>query len=352
MRPALLLLALLPAAAASPLTDALRRPPGWFRSEAGRQAVENVLSWQSRHGSWPKNQDTFAQPRRGGRDKIQGTFDNGATTDELRLLARALAAGGDARCREAFLAGFDHVLAAQYPNGGWPQFHPPGKGYHRHITFNDNTMVRLLEFCREVARGDGYEFLDPARRRDADAAFERGIDCILKCQIVVRGRPTAWCAQHDEHDFRPRPARSYELPSLSGSESAGILRLLMSIENPSPAVARAIEAGAAWFESAKLTGIRVRKTDGDVRVIPDPAAPPVWARFYEIEGNQPFFCGRDGVKKRSLAEIEAERRSGYAWYGNWGEAVRKDHARWRSRLPSGSAGTGDAPRAGSAPRAP
>ena len=51
-------------------------------------------------------------------------------------------------------------LAAQYPNGGWPQSYPPGKGYARHITFNDNTMVNLLELVRDVARSDAFRFVD------------------------------------------------------------------------------------------------------------------------------------------------------------------------------------------------
>jgi pectinesterase len=37
------------------------------------------------------------------------------------------------------------------------------------------------------------------------------------------------------------------------------------------------------------------------------------------------------VKKATLAEIEAERRNGYAWYGNWGEAVAKQYAAWQKR---------------------
>ena len=48
------------------------------------------------------------------------------------------------RCEQAFLKGVDHILAAQYPSGGWPQFYPPSAQYHRHITFNDNSMVRVM----------------------------------------------------------------------------------------------------------------------------------------------------------------------------------------------------------------
>jgi len=72
--------------------------------------------------------------------------------------------------------------------------------------------------------------------------------------------------------------------------------------------------------------------------VKDPSAPPLWARFYDIETGRPFFCGRDGVKKSTFAEIERERRNGYAWYGNWGERLAKDYAAWQIRWSTPAAG--------------
>ncbi|MCX6903423.1 MAG: hypothetical protein NTW03_08090 [Verrucomicrobia bacterium] len=149
---------------------------------------------------------------------------------------------------------------------------------------------------------------------------------------MANGKPTVWCAQHDEVDYRPRPGRTFELASLSGAESVGVLRLLMSLEHPSPEIIRSIKAGAAWFESAKVTGIRQTKVNGDKRIVQDASAPPLWARFYEIDSNRPIFADRDGVKKYSLAEIGSERRNGYSWYGNWGERVAADYAKWEKKL--------------------
>lgn len=312
----------------------LQREAAWFRSDEGRRIVANVLSHQSPTGSWPKNTDTSAKRYDGDPAKLAGTFDNGATTGELRFLAHAVALTGDERCRDAFLRGFDHILKAQYPTGGWPQYYPPGKGYHRHITFNDGAMQRILEFLRDSTRAPDFAFLDADRRKAAAAAFDRGLACILKCQVRVEGTLTVWCAQHDEIDLVPRPARTYELVSLSGAESAGLLQFLMSVENPSSDLVRAVHAGATWFERSKITGVRGTKVDGDYRMKPDPGAPPLWARFYEIGSNRPFFCDRDGVKKYDIAEIGHERRNGYAWYGNWGEAVAKAYAGWKARFPT------------------
>jgi len=131
----------------------------------------------------------------------------------------------------------------------------------------------------------------------------------------VDGKLTAWCAQHDEIDFSPRPARTYELVSLSGDESVGIVRLLMSLDQPSPEVVQAIDAAVAWFNARKksraygLSGGPTLKRRGALTKswFEDPLAPAIWARFYEIGTNRPIFSDRDGIAKHDLAEIGYER---------------------------------------------
>lgn len=312
-------------------TDLSKKPDPWFLTDEGRSALDCILSWQSVHGDWPKNTDTVKKPYNGDRSKIDGTFDNGATTGELRALSRGYKITGDERYKRAYLKGFDHILKAQYPNGGWPQYFPLRQGYYTHITFNDGCMIRLLEFLRDASNPKEADLLDQARREAAARAIERGIDCIVRCQVVVRGTPTVWCAQHDEVTLAPTSARNYELASLSGAESAGVLKYLMSLEKPSQEVVRAVKFGVAWFDAAKIRGIRVEKIDGDRKVILDESAAPVWARFYETETNRPFFCDRDGVPKYSLREIGSERRNGYAWYGSWGESVLEAFTKWPYR---------------------
>jgi pectate lyase len=315
------------------------KPPEWFRSEEGRRRTANILSHQAPGGSWPKNMDTSAKPYEGDRARIDGIFDNGAIFGELRFLARAFQATGDAAARDGFFKGLDLTLAAQYQSGGFPQRYPPSAtGYDRYITFNDNTMVNILEFLRDVARADEFAFVDADRRAAARRAFDRGIACILACQIKVNGKQTVWCAQHDDQTLEPQKARTYELPSLSGGESAGILALLMSLDPPSDEVVRAVEAGVAWYDKVKLTGIRQEYHNRNKVIVRDPDAAPLWARFYEIDTNRPFFCGRDGVKKYDIAEIEAERRNGYAWYGTWGKNVADQYARWSKQHPKDGSG--------------
>ncbi|MDA7936291.1 pectate lyase [Akkermansiaceae bacterium] len=318
----------------------LKKKDSWYSGKEAEVIAGNVLSFQSELGGWPKNIDTTKEKYEGDQSKLRPTYDNGATTDELRFLAKMIRATDEDRYRKAFDQGLEYVMKGQYPNGGWPQYIPLSKGYHRHITFNDYAMVRLLEFVREVASSEDYSFVKKDRREEAEKAFERGISCILKCQIKVGDRLTVWCAQHDEVDLRPQVGRSYELASLSGAESVGITRLLMSLDDPSPEVVRSAEAAIRWFEKSKLSGIRVVKVKdakgpgGENRVVvKDPSAPDLWGRFYDIKTNRPIFVDRDGIPKSSLAEIGYERRNGYAWYGNWpNKVVGKKAKKWRERI--------------------
>jgi PelA/Pel-15E family pectate lyase len=347
--PCMGIIVLLAAAQSGRAADAVRsylsRPGEWFASAEGVRIAANILSHQAETGGWPKNINTAAAAYTRDRAKLKATFDNRATTDELRFLARSYGATQNESHRTAFERGLDYILQAQYTNGGWPQSHPPGRNYSRHITFNDDCMVRLLELLREVYSHDRYAFVDADRRSTARRAFDRGIECVLKCQVKVDGKPTAWCAQHDERDLMPRPARTFEPVSLSGYESVGIVRLLMSLEEPSPQVVAAIEGAMAWFESVKINGVRqvqrpdARSPTGKNKVVIDERdAPPLWARFYEIGANRPLFVDRDGVPRFALADIGYERRNGYAWLGSWPQALLEtEYPRWKQKRAAGKA---------------
>jgi PelA/Pel-15E family pectate lyase len=312
------------------------KPDDWYRSPEGWRVTTNILTHQSELGSWPKNIDTTEEPYKGDRRDLHGTFDNHATIGELRYLARAYRATKDPALVIAFHKGLDHIIAAQYPNGGWPQSYPPGNGYARYITFNDGTMINLLEFVRDVSSSPDFAFVNEPRRQAAAHAFHAGVDCILRCQIKVDGTLTVWCAQHDEKTLEPRPARKFEPVSLSGGESAGILRLLMSLDSPSPEIRQAVHSAIQWYESARLTGIRETRVKGDKVIVADKNAPPLWARFYQIGTNRPIFSGRDSVIKYDIAEIEPERRNGYAWYGTWGRDLDRLYAKWKEKWETAS----------------
>ena len=315
--------------------DYLKKPDTWFAGPEATQVAAAILSYQFELGGWPKNIDTT---KIGGKPKENyPTFDNNATMNEMRFLARIHVATHDASYASAFDRGLDYILKAQYPTGGWPQSYPPDESYHRYITFNDNAMVNLMNFIREVSTDEHYAFVQKEKREACAKAFDRGVQCILKCQVKKDGKPTAWCAQHDERDYSPRPARAFEPMGLSGSESVGIVRLLMSLERPDEMTVAAIEGSVAWFDRVKITGHKVvevadDKAPGgkDDRLVEDPAAPPMWARFYEINTDRPIFSDRDSSISYDYSQIGYERRNGYTWLGDWPQnLLEKEYPKWR-----------------------
>jgi PelA/Pel-15E family pectate lyase len=325
--------------------DAQNKPDEWYASAEALRIADNVLLYQRDSGGWSKNIDMGKPLNEADRAALlrqkkdtDSTIDNGATYTQLSFLARVYTAQHQKRHRESFLKGLDYLFKAQYGNGGWPQFYPDLSGYYKHITFNDDAMIGVMKLLRDVAAGrPAYAFVDEARRASAARAVEKGIECILKTQVIVNGKRTVWCAQHDEITLAPAPARKFEVVSLSGGESVGIVRFLMSIKNPSLAVVEAVEAAIAWFEQTQLRGIKwIEKPDAsqpngfDRVVVKDAEAGPIWARFYELGTNRPVFVGRDGVVKYEVAQIEHERRTGYNWYVDEpAKLLQKEYPAWR-----------------------
>jgi pectinesterase len=324
---------------------ATRMPEEWYGSDESIRVAENVLLYQRNAGGWPKNTAMHLVLSDDEKIKIlqdkelaDAIFDNSATTTELRFLARMYKKTGTDKYRAAFAGGLDFILKAQYPNGGWPMFYPLRKGYYTHITFNDNAIVNILTLLGEIKNGNKlYSGLitseQSARINDA---FKKGIEIILRTQIRSNGKLTVWCAQHDENTLLPAKARSYELPSFSGAESVGIIKFLMSLENPSDEIVNSVKGAIEWFDKHRIKNSRwdlYTNADGqkDRRIVYDPAAGDLWARFYDLETGEPFVCDRDGIKKKSLEEIGYERRNGYSWYTDSPEEILKKYPDWKSK---------------------
>jgi len=304
----------------------------WFATREAVAIGDNILLHQCRCGGWPKNIDMARTPTAMEKQRLSippadtmATIDNGATYTQLFFLARIIDTSPEQRFIQAFIHGLEYLLAAQYENGGWPQFFPLHEGYYSHITFNDDAMVGVLFLLRDIAVNPyRYAFVDASRRSRAERAVEKGIDCILATQLKEDDRLTVWCAQYDERSLQPAPARTYERVSLSGEESVGIVRFLMSIDHPSTTIVTAIEKAVEWFGKVKIKGIRIDQvadasspTGFNRVVVADPTAPAMWARFYQIGSNRPFFSDRSGKIYDDLAQISSERRNKYAWLGYW-----------------------------------
>lgn len=317
----------------------------WPTAEAARMA-DNVVSFQTPAGGWSKNTDQTTTARRLGERPghdagYVGTIDNDATISQLRFLAKAIAAsapGRSAAWEASFLRGIEYLIIAQYPSGGWPQVFPIQGGYHDAITYNDGAMTNVLTLLRDLAASQGEfagAFVPAALRARAAAAAERGLACVLASQITVGDKRTVWGQQHDFITLAPCSARNYEMPSQASGESAAVLTYLITLTDPSPAVVAAVHAAAAWFARTPLHDVAFKPAPdgGGRKLVAAPGAGPIWARYYEIGTDRPLFGDRDRSIHDDVSEISAERRNGYAWFGDSPNRALEHYRKWAKARP-------------------
>jgi len=374
----------------------LHRGPDFYKSDEAKRTGDIILSFQTPGGGWSKNL-SMDEPRLKGQiyatanlpptpqpaDDFDfpkdekwhyiSTLDNDATNTELHFLAELSAAlpghDGD-KYRASALRGYEYLLKAQYPNGGWPQVWPLEGGYHDAITFNDNAVTESAEVLSMVARGErvtiepdedaaagakamaermgrpyeapkasveDYTFVPAALRARARAAVAKALECILAAQIRIpapgdKGSVlTVWAQQNDPLTLEPVSARNYEMPSESSGESADVVEYLMSLPHPSPEVIKSVDAAAAWFESSKIMGyawVGGRGTPGGRTWKEQAGAGPMWARYYSLTTGKPIFGDRDKTIHDDVMDLSLERRNGYAWYGAGPAKVLKEYAAW------------------------
>lgn len=317
--------------------------------------ADNMLLYQRSNGGWPKHfqgdkkvdykrvltDDEKKELQSGYAAGIDATIDNEATTKEIRYLAKAYKSTPNLAYLEAAKRGIAYLLKAQYDNGGWPQYFPDFSSYRSQVTYNDNAMVNVLNVLNDLLnKKNDLEVLGTDFDAQCSKAIQKGIDCILKTQLSQNGKHTAWCAQYNAKTLKPEMARKFELESLSGMESVAIVRFLMQVKEPSADIKEAVTSAVEWFNKVKITGYKFidvpapnEKSGRDRVLVPDSSGGVIWARFYDINTNEPFFSGRDSQRKKTVAEIENERRIGYAWYGTWpAKLLATEYPAWLQRI--------------------
>lgn len=316
-----------------------------FDSSDIKGIADNLVAYQNQDGGWPKNIDWLAKL---DADSVkmtlseryrESTFDNQNIYPQIEYLSKVYYYTGDIKYRNSVLSGLKYIINMQHRKGGWK-----GSDVDA-ITFNDGVMTGTMNLLMNILNGEEYyNWLSKDIKEKIRLAFNKALSTTLQCQIEVEGVKTAWCQQHDHNSFEPVKARSYELPSITARESTDVILFLMKIKNPEDSVVESIESAIAWFERSKIVGYSYEKikipevkyhettVDFDQVFIADSLAKPVWARYYEIETNNPFLCRRDGTVVYKLEEIGFERRVGYAWYGYWPEEALLFYPQWKASL--------------------
>jgi PelA/Pel-15E family pectate lyase len=318
------------------------------------EIADNLLLYQRENGGWIENRDPARILDAGEKaallaEKAQarGSFDNRNIYSQIEYLAAAFGRTGNAAYAAAAARGLDYALAQQIAScGGWPHTVPGTASYHGHITIADEVTSGLLRLLRKISAGaEPFGYAYATTRARAKAALDRGDECVLKLQVVQRGHLTGWAGQYDPKTLRPAQGRTFELPSIVSQETVEMLRYLMSVEKPSAAQLASIESAVDWLRRSQIRGLRLEKVTlekpvqyqyhvakFDHRLVKDAAAPPLWARFYDLEDNGIVLANRDGVRVADFSDVHPERRSGYAWFGTWPAALLDtEYPAWRAR---------------------
>ncbi len=311
----------------------------YLQSPDAIRVAQVILSFQTPSGGWSKRTDMAGLPRQAGQmfgveKNYIPTFDNGATTTQLRWLAAFYPyapATFQPKLKTALEKGVLFVLAAQYPNGGFAQIYPLRGGYHDAVTLNDHVLVEILRLLKDVAAAPQFALLPEQMRQQAQQQLLLGIELLLKAQVKLNGKLTIWAAQHHPFTLEPMAARAYELAALASSESAGVTLLLMELPTPSLAVIQAVEAAVSWFSDKQILDTKVERDSNGMHLVPAPGAKPLWARFYDLKNQQPLFVDRDGSIKAKVSDLSLERQQGYGWYQNNAAAVLKAYPKWRAQ---------------------
>jgi PelA/Pel-15E family pectate lyase len=323
-----------------------------YADVAIEKIADNVLLYQRENGGWPKNYDITAilTPKQADslvstKNILNTTFDNSTTFTHVQYLAKAYTILKNEKYKLACLKGIQFILTAQYKNGGWPQYYPlDKKNYSRHITFNDGAYMGIMETLKLMVEKDSnFNFIDKTTLKRIKIAYDKGLDCILKMQIVDNNRLTMWCQQHDDVTLLPTWARAFEPPSICNGESTAIVLFLMNIDHPSKEIIKSVQSAVKWIDDSKIYNTKVITIPAPVEkskwatstedkiVVTDITAPPIWTRYYELGSNKPLFCDRNSKYLYSLAEVSRERRSGYSWYTYAPSTVLKKYVKWQNK---------------------
>ncbi|MCS3868297.1 PelA/Pel-15E family pectate lyase [Chryseobacterium ginsenosidimutans] len=306
--------------------------------------AEKMLVYQLPNGGWgkqlsdksvvnydlPLDKNLLKKIKEGGDD--HATIDNNATSKEINTLIKAYSTTKNPEYLKSAEKGISYLLLMQYKNGGFPQYYPNSGLYRKQVTYNDNAMINALTVLYNVAEGkNDFDVVDSKLKEKSKIAVQKGIDCILKTQVLQKGIPSIWGDQYNEITLQPDKARAFEPISLATGESVGIVRFLM-MQPVNPEVEISIKSAVKWFKQNKIEGYsyNVSKVNGKaVRTLAEDKNSVIWARFYDINSNKPLFGDRDGSVKYNYNEVSEERRNGYSWFGDFADKlVNKEYPKW------------------------
>lgn len=283
----------------------------WYL-EAATETAMALAYGQLKSGGWtnsidfdPASKAAGAYRNGKGRGKDHSTLDDDITQSALAFLMKVDRAHRfqHSSIHDAARVGLDALLAAQFPNGGFPQVwtgpsedrpvrkaqYPDYdwrtenrvKSYWEMYTLNDDLaghVAKTLQVARDV-----YD--DPR----AMAALRKLGDFLILAQMP-EPQP-AWAQQYDV-EMRPIWARKFEPPAITGRESQDAIETLLAIFEATgdEKYLKPIPSAIAYLQRSLLADGRL-------------------ARYYELKTNKPLYM----TASYELTHDDAAPPSHYSW---------------------------------------
>jgi PelA/Pel-15E family pectate lyase len=286
-----------------------------FYLDAARKAGKALAYGQLESGGWRNSIDfdsagpRIDQYRNGkGKGKNFSTLDDDISQAALRFLIRLDAATSfaDAEVHGAVEYALPRLLAAQYPNGGFPQGWT-GPVETRPVvkaTFPDydwRTEGRIKEYWNEYTLNDGLagtvaETLILAHQIYKEPGYLEALKKLGGFLLLAQlPEPQPGWAQQYSATMVPIWARAFEPPAVSGRESGDAMLSLLKIAEATGdrSFAAPVVAGVKYLERSLLP-------DGQL------------ARYYEIGTNKPLYMQRAG-KGYELTHDDSALPDHYGW---------------------------------------
>ena len=285
-----------------------------FYLDAARKAAEALIYGQLKSGGWTNCVDFNPRGRAAlyrngkGKGKDYSSLDDGQTQSAIQLLVRVDKALDfqDKEIHDTACFALDALLAAQFPNGAFPQvwtgpvdeqpvikasypnydWRIEGriKNYWDMYTLNDNVAGYVVQ-----ALIDAYRIYNDQRYL---TALKRMGDFLILAQMP--DPQPAWAQQYN-YEMKPIWARKFEPPGISGDESQEAMETLMEIYR--------VTGDRKYLEPIPRALAYLRHS-----LLPDGRL----ARYYELKTNKPLYMFRHGDVYK-LTYDDSDLPSHYGW---------------------------------------
>ena len=286
-----------------------------FYLDAATDAADAIRYGQLRSGGWtnaidfdPKGSRSANYRNGRGRGKNNSSLDDGQTQAAIQLLVtvdRALNFH-NLRIHSAAVSSLDALLAAQFPNGGFPQVwtgpvKPQPVLRANFPQYDWRTENRIKNYWDMYTLNDnvtGYvaDTLITAYRAYDESRYITALKNLGEFLILAQmPLPQPGWAQQYDYAMHPIWARKFEPPGVSGDETQEVIETLIKIawETGDPRYLEPIPKAIEWLKHSLLP-------DGQL------------ARYYELKTNRPLYMTRNG-DQYSLTYDDSRLPSHYGW---------------------------------------